>query len=286
MFRRRPLARAAVVGGVAYTASKAGARSAQNEAAEQQAPPPEAAPAPGVERLDRRLDEQAQGAGRSAHARHPHGRRVRGAEGKNPAGNVRSEMAIGPVQMLVLGFEDPNFTGEIIAELQRLKEQDIVRLIDAMAVQKDANGDITALQISDLSPEEAQEFGAIVGALIGLGEGRRRGSRGGSDRGRRGARGRPRLRRGRGLVRRGHDPERHRRGDRADRAPLGHPAARHDRPRGRLPARRRVDPPDGSRRRGRHGRGRGGGPQGVTKRGWRTGLEPATTGTTTRSSTN
>ena len=41
--------RAAVVGGVAYTASKAGTRSAQNEAAEQQqqyAPPPEAAPAP------------------------------------------------------------------------------------------------------------------------------------------------------------------------------------------------------------------------------------------------
>ncbi len=39
--------RAAVVGGVAYTASKAGARSAQNDAAEQQAPPPEAAaPAP------------------------------------------------------------------------------------------------------------------------------------------------------------------------------------------------------------------------------------------------
>ena len=79
-------------------------------------------------------------------------------------------MAIGPVQMLVLGFQDPKFTGEIIAELQRLKEQDIVRLIDAMAVQKDANGEITALQISDLSPEEAQEFGAIVGALIGLGE--------------------------------------------------------------------------------------------------------------------
>ena len=46
MFRRRPLMRAAVVGGVAYTASKAGARSAQNDAAEQQAPPPEAAPAP------------------------------------------------------------------------------------------------------------------------------------------------------------------------------------------------------------------------------------------------
>ena len=32
MFRRRPLARAAVVGGVAYTAGKAGARSAANDA--------------------------------------------------------------------------------------------------------------------------------------------------------------------------------------------------------------------------------------------------------------
>jgi uncharacterized membrane protein len=78
-------------------------------------------------------------------------------------------MAIGPVQMLVLGFEDPNFTGEIIAELQRLKEQDIVRLIDAMAVRKDDAGELEMLQISDLSPEEAEEFGATVGALIGLG---------------------------------------------------------------------------------------------------------------------
>ncbi len=48
MFRRRPLARAAVVGGAAYYAGKKGAQSAQNQAAEQQAAAaePEAAPAP------------------------------------------------------------------------------------------------------------------------------------------------------------------------------------------------------------------------------------------------
>jgi len=44
MFRRRPLLRAAAVGGVAYTASKAGARSAANEAG-QEAPVEEEAPA-------------------------------------------------------------------------------------------------------------------------------------------------------------------------------------------------------------------------------------------------
>jgi membrane protease subunit (stomatin/prohibitin family) len=49
MFRRRPLMRAAVVGGVAYTASKAGARSAQNQAAEQEAPAEYQAPPPAEE---------------------------------------------------------------------------------------------------------------------------------------------------------------------------------------------------------------------------------------------
>jgi putative oligomerization/nucleic acid binding protein len=48
--RRRPLARAAVVGGTAYVAGKAGAKAGANQAAEQQqqyaAPPPAAAPAP------------------------------------------------------------------------------------------------------------------------------------------------------------------------------------------------------------------------------------------------
>jgi hypothetical protein len=49
MFRRRPLARAAVVGGVAYTAGKAGARSAANDAdqsAPAEQPPPEQQAAP------------------------------------------------------------------------------------------------------------------------------------------------------------------------------------------------------------------------------------------------
>jgi uncharacterized membrane protein len=79
-------------------------------------------------------------------------------------------MTVGPVQMLVLGFEDSSkLKGEILAELQRLKEHDIVRLIDAIAVKKDENGEVEVLHQSDLSQDEAMEFGAIVGALIGLG---------------------------------------------------------------------------------------------------------------------
>jgi uncharacterized membrane protein len=78
-------------------------------------------------------------------------------------------MAIGPVQLIVLGFEHPEFHGEIIAELERLKESDTVRVIDALAVHKDADGAIEVQHLSNLSKDEAVELGSKVGALIGLG---------------------------------------------------------------------------------------------------------------------
>jgi uncharacterized membrane protein len=78
-------------------------------------------------------------------------------------------MAIGPVQLLVLGFEEPNFHGEITAELERLRESDTVRVIDALAVHKDADGEIEVAHLSNLTKDEAIELGTKIGALIGLG---------------------------------------------------------------------------------------------------------------------
>ena len=78
-------------------------------------------------------------------------------------------MAIGPVQLLVVAFDEPNFTGEIVEELNRLRSNDLIRLIDVLVVQKDLDGDVTAVQVSDLSVDEAEELGAKIGALIGLG---------------------------------------------------------------------------------------------------------------------
>jgi uncharacterized membrane protein len=78
-------------------------------------------------------------------------------------------MAIGPVQLIVLGFEHPEFHGEIIQELEKLRESDTVRVIDALAVHKDANGEIEVAHLSNLTRDEAIELGSKVGALIGLG---------------------------------------------------------------------------------------------------------------------
>ena len=82
----------------------------------------------------------------------------------------KSNMTFGPVQMLVVGFAGTEFTGEILQELQRLKEADIVRLVDLIAVRKQ-DGEVETVQLSDLSVEEAEDFGALVGALIGAGMG-------------------------------------------------------------------------------------------------------------------
>jgi len=78
-------------------------------------------------------------------------------------------MAIGPVQLLVLGFRHPDFHGEIIAELERLRESDTVRVIDSLAVYKDADGGLEVEHLSNLTEQEAIELGSKIGALIGLG---------------------------------------------------------------------------------------------------------------------
>jgi uncharacterized membrane protein len=78
-------------------------------------------------------------------------------------------MAIGPVQLIVLGFNHPDFHGEIIAELERLRASDTVRVIDSLAVYKDADGGLEVEHLSNLTEDEAIELGSKIGALIGLG---------------------------------------------------------------------------------------------------------------------
>jgi uncharacterized membrane protein len=74
------------------------------------------------------------------------------------------------VQLIVLGFPKPDFHGEIIAELERLRASDTIRVIDALAAYKDDAGDVEVVHLSNLTLDEAVELGSVIGALIGLGE--------------------------------------------------------------------------------------------------------------------
>jgi uncharacterized membrane protein len=77
---------------------------------------------------------------------------------------------IGPVQLMVVAFDSPDFKGEVLAQLQSLREHDVVRVIDLLVVHKDPQGEITIGQKSDLSDDETQDLGELVSALVGLGE--------------------------------------------------------------------------------------------------------------------
>jgi hypothetical protein len=141
----------------------------------------------------------------------------------------------------VLGFDHPDFHGEIIAELERLRESDTVRVIYSLAVHKDAERSLEVEQLSNLTEEEAIEVGSKVAALIGLGiegeGGMEAGGAAGAEAAAEDGLRRAALRRARG------HPERHRRGTRAHRAPLGGAAARPDRTGRRLPHRGRLHQP-------------------------------------------
>src|SRR5262245_28080307 len=80
---------------------------------------------------------------------------------------------MGPVQLVVIGFpRDARFSGEIIRTLGNVRARGVIRLIDALFVRKDDQGRISAsIRESDLTLEERELLGAVVGGLLGLAAG-------------------------------------------------------------------------------------------------------------------
>lgn len=72
----------------------------------------------------------------------------------------------GPVQVLVIGFEAPSFSGEVLAELTRLRERGVVRLVDVMLVER---GDDGTFEVLEPPPGSDPDLGKVAAALLGGG---------------------------------------------------------------------------------------------------------------------
>lgn len=71
---------------------------------------------------------------------------------------------IGPVQVLVVGFDRPAFSGEVLAELSRLGKAGIVRLVDLLLVSRADDG---TLQTADLPDEVRADLSSVTAELLG-----------------------------------------------------------------------------------------------------------------------
>jgi uncharacterized membrane protein len=79
----------------------------------------------------------------------------------------KGAMELGPVQVIVIGVEDGEFSPEIVAELRDLHNRDAIRLIDLLLVQRNGKGEIERIEQGDLGVG-GRKFGAIAGELLGL----------------------------------------------------------------------------------------------------------------------
>jgi hypothetical protein len=73
-----------------------------------------------------------------------------------------------PVQVLVLGFEEPSFSGEVLAELTRLREAGLVRLVDVLLVRREVDG-----SFDTLPPPEGVDpgLGRVTAEILGRDDG-------------------------------------------------------------------------------------------------------------------
>jgi hypothetical protein len=74
----------------------------------------------------------------------------------------------GPVDVIVLAAGEPQFDGNVFAELERQAATGTIRVLDAMILLKDEEGLGWALDLEDLPPEQAAAVGFIETGTRGL----------------------------------------------------------------------------------------------------------------------
>lgn len=75
---------------------------------------------------------------------------------------------LGPVDYLAIGFVGNNFNGEILAELQKVVDAKLVRVIDLLFVTKNAAGESAVVEIQDMPKEVIKAFAPYASELSGL----------------------------------------------------------------------------------------------------------------------
>ena len=74
-------------------------------------------------------------------------------------------MSYGPLELIVVGFDQPEFDGSVAAELAKVVENGAIRIVDLAVIYKDAAGDVTFVEMADLSDVQLAPVAVILESL-------------------------------------------------------------------------------------------------------------------------
>ena len=64
----------------------------------------------------------------------------------------------GPIDYIVVGFEDAKFNGSVLSSLAEAIDSGVIALVDLAVVHRDEEGTVTALNIADMGDDYIVEF--------------------------------------------------------------------------------------------------------------------------------
>jgi Family of unknown function (DUF6325) len=68
---------------------------------------------------------------------------------------------VGPVEIMAVAFPGSQFKGEIVPALGELVDNGTIRVLDLVFVNKDLDGTVTVLELSDLGDEESATYARL-----------------------------------------------------------------------------------------------------------------------------
>lgn len=77
-------------------------------------------------------------------------------------------MTLGPLEYIVIGFEGNKFDGSIAREIEKVVDKKIIRLVDALFVAKDADGEALVLEIDDKADPRFAAFAPLLEGRMAL----------------------------------------------------------------------------------------------------------------------